>query len=420
MKPSPHAWLGIDEVISRKHCRAQFDMLKAEFETLFVSPQTRGQAGQAPAPAVNPATQLAQEIIEQHKTPQDPETLDWPTVYTFHRCILSMLPDADLQRAAWALRERYREMFGEREYADYLTSKPPELNGPEYKPALVLADLDRLLELMYTNYLMGPDNSWLLRRRVRATMITIGIGLAILGLLLAFVLRKHFAGATLLTVGMVGSMGGFVSVLQRLRQLGGSGDALTDYHEIQSVRYTTVFVAGVIGALFAGVLYLLFAGGLIQGQLFPKLGPEIQAQTAADAQESPAPRPLTPATDTAGTAQPQAGGQSPAAVVPSTARQNTTATTAKPPAEGQASRAAKESPAASIETGSKKTAETPAVTPGGQAAAKPSVFTFLAERRPRGHTDVALLILWAFLAGFFERLVPDQLNRLLAKKAEQA
>jgi len=40
-----------------------------------------------------------------------------------------------------------------------------------------------------------------------------------------------------------------------------------------------------------------------------------------------------------------------------------------------------------------------------------------AERRISSGADVALLLIWAFIAGFSERLVPDLLSRL-AKKAE--
>jgi hypothetical protein len=46
------------------------------------------------------------------------------------------------------------------------------------------------------------------------------------------------------------------------------------------------------------------------------------------------------------------------------------------------------------------------------------VYNFLSERLPRDSHDFALLFVWSFLAGFFERLVPDNLARLLAKKAE--
>ncbi len=393
---STNEFFGIDEAISKKHCQTQFAMLKGEYETLFESPGPRGQpGGQAPAPALAPAAQTIKEIIEQNKT--TPDSVGWPMIYKFHRCILFLSPDAELKRAAWALRERYREMFGEREYANYLASKPPELDGTGYSREALLSDMDRLLEIIYANYAMEPDNTWLLRRRVRATMITIGIGLTALGLLLGLVFFNHPVGATALTVGVVGSMGGFVSILQRLRQLGGSGDALTDYHEIQSVRYTSIFAAGVTGALFAGVLYMFFAGALIQGQLFPTFTPvtvtQPQRAGAAGAQPS-TPTPQLPASAT----KPAPGGSQSAA--------------------GAAAQPAKAPPSDSSEGDLSKPAAPSPATSNVQTGTKPTVYSFLEDRRPQEPKDVALLVLWAFLAGFFERLVPDQLKQLLAKKAE--
>jgi hypothetical protein len=40
---------------------------------------------------------------------------------------------------------------------------------------------------------------------------------------------------------------------------------------------------------------------------------------------------------------------------------------------------------------------------------------FLKETGPKDGASYALLIIWSFLAGFAERLVPDTLNRLVAK-----
>jgi hypothetical protein len=40
---------------------------------------------------------------------------------------------------------------------------------------------------------------------------------------------------------------------------------------------------------------------------------------------------------------------------------------------------------------------------------------FLKESGPATTTDFALLVIWAFLAGFAERLVPDALTRLVAR-----
>ncbi|MDQ2974901.1 MAG: hypothetical protein M3R69_05745, partial [Acidobacteriota bacterium] len=44
---------------------------------------------------------------------------------------------------------------------------------------------------------------------------------------------------------------------------------------------------------------------------------------------------------------------------------------------------------------------------------------FLNETGPANGVSFALLIIWSFIAGFAERLVPDTLNRLVAKNEAQ-
>jgi hypothetical protein len=355
---------GADNKTARRHCRSQFELLRVEYDTLFDSsdlPLHAGAGGEAGATVIGPAPRArAQEIITRFR--DKPDDLDWPTVHELHRCVLYMLPDARLKRAGWVLRERYRDMFGEREYSEYLDSKPPDLNGTAPFPRdTILADLCQLLDIFYATYQMGANNSKLLRHRTVEAMITIAIALTAFGLLLGL-FHAHKAeglGATILTVCFAGAIGGFVSALQRLRQLGGTGDSLTDYYEIQSVRSVTILAAGMIGALFAGVLYLLLAAGLIQGGLFPNLSV----------------------------------GESTRAV------ENRPAKTEQPP-----NGVARDQQFASE-----------AQAPGGL---RRNVYNFLSERLPRDSHDFALLFVWAFLAGFFERLVPDNLSRLLAKKAE--
>lgn len=63
-------------------------------------------------------------------------------------------------------------------------------------------------------------------------------------------------------------------------------------------------------------------------------------------------------------------------------------------------------------------AQQPAAEVRAPSESRRNVYNFLSERLPRDSHDFALLFVWSFLAGFFERLVPDNLARLLAKKAE--
>jgi hypothetical protein len=256
---------------------AEFKILCAEYETLFNAPSSTPDANSA-------ERTKAKGIIDEHSQ-NPPETLDWHTVYRLHLCLLHLYPEPRLERAQWELRERYKDMFGEPEFKEYLASNQPDPNK-KCSRDLILADLDQLLGIFYTNYQMGPHNSRRLRRKVVVTMLVIVGTLTVFGVL-RFVLPSYFrvepfgTGITILTVCFAGAMGGFLSYLQRLRQLGVTGDSLTDFHELQIVGTASIFAAGAIGALFAGVLYFLFKAELLKGGLFPDLSKTPNAQILA-------------------------------------------------------------------------------------------------------------------------------------------
>lgn len=60
-----------------------------------------------------------------------------------------------------------------------------------------------------------------------------------------------------------GIIGGFVSIQQRLKQIG------SEELKLLSESWATILVIPIYGGIFSLVLYTLFLGGLIQGHLFP-------------------------------------------------------------------------------------------------------------------------------------------------------
>ena len=129
-------------------------------------------------------------------------------------------------------------------------------------------------------------------------------------------------------------------MLQRIQSAPTEGDALFNLAALTN-GWIGLSLSPLYGAIFASLLFILFAAGILKGSVFPTV------ETAGTKIEQTAP------------------GAQPAA--------------------------------------------TP--TPAGIFQAE----EFLKRTGPKDGVSFALLMIWSFIAGFAERLVPDTLNRLVAK-----
>jgi hypothetical protein len=68
----------------------------------------------------------------------------------------------------------------------------------------------------------------------------------------------------------MGAMGGAVSIYLRMQNVDLRGD---DFSSLMELRYGRIsfMLAPVFGAVFAGLLFLLFAGNFFQGAPFPEI-----------------------------------------------------------------------------------------------------------------------------------------------------
>jgi hypothetical protein len=197
-----------------------------------------------------------------------------------------------------------------------------------------------------------------------AGVILVGLGMVLLFIFFAarvptssgvssISLFWDFGVTTLTVVVFLGAMGGLVSVQQRLQNASDAGDQLYNVAELMHAK--GVLVSAVSGATFAAVLYLLITAGLLEGGLFPEL--------------------RTPLHD------------------------------------------GRTSPAASPTAGDAPAVSSPAGTSQGQTQQTGISFVqFLLQTSPQSASDYAKLMIWSCLAGFAERLVPDPLSRVVARK----
>lgn len=380
--------------------------------------------------------------------------LTWNDVYSFDLELTKYLPHESLIRKAHELRSRYRSVAGHREYDAYLATKPPDLaaitlprtmgnhgclpSAPADATSLDRAvesalreDVKYLMSRVYLEYALTP-----LRESIRTELTRKGVRwtLTFMVLLVAFILISLVGAAfpnypmvytltRISTLGVVvaaGIVGGLVSMLQRIQAASSNADAL---HSIDSLSngWRGIFLAPLSGAIFASLLFALFAGGILKGSVFP----EIRASAAR------------PVNDPATTVWKQRPKQ-PESNVPGTANQRLDAQPGAPPASTPAQASSPASTEGAVDTPTAQQGQSPpkgaegaqaagaGPTPAGSRVVSSTgtnalpFSSFLTDTGPASGPDFALLIVWAFIAGFAERLVPDTLNRLVTKAAPPA
>jgi len=344
-------------------------------------------------------------------------SLTWGEVYTFDLIIVRTLQGDKLRSKIRALRSLYRNVAGQKDYDTYMASKPPDPSAPGTPDEELKHDCLFLLDQFYLEYSMTSAKEsmrdHLLKLAAFIAVLTIAVGASI-----TFINNKGWWGlgkgvTTLSVVIFAGVVGALVSMQQRIQASPCDGDSLHNFAMLTHGKFG-IFLSPISGGIFAALLYLMFASGLLKGTFFPQISTLNVPCPAPSISATPAPAP--PTTANAGTA-PNAG----TAAAPSNKGANA-GTAAAPPDK-----------AANAATTPDKAAATPPGSAPDQRQQQPPVqeqdaqqrqtgqsliallHEFLSETGPCGGNNYALLVIWAFIAGFAERLVPDALNRLIAK-----
>jgi hypothetical protein len=364
------------------------------------------------------------------------DALTWSDIYTFDLALIEERPLENLIRKAYDARARYRAVAGQKEFDEYLASKPPDLTtiiiAPDHQPAapggpaapsdappglqqpvdiiqrVLRADIRYLLSKFYLYYAMLPMREGLREqlttRAVRMTKWILGIILLLIALsfgsstlLRQFKVDGEFFGAISDLLGafgpMIGSVafagviGGCISMLQRIQSAPSEGDALFNLAALTN-GWRGLSLSPLYGGIFASVLFILFAAGLLKGAAFPTIetsGSSEATQTQTKAAEPAKPPDQTRATVPTSDVQIRATAFEEEAKKPDQATTNSSTNQAKNSSSG-----AEKSNVLKIKD-------------------------FLKDTGPKDGVSFALLMIWSFIAGFAERLVPDTINRMVAK-----
>ena len=340
--------------------------------------------------------------------------LTWSDIYTFDLTLVDVRPPESLVRKAYDARAKYRSVAGQKEFDEYIASKPMDLGAIQIDPTAnppkpnvliereLRADIKYLLNKFYLYYALLPVREGLRDHLTKKAVLLTSIVVVLVGLAISFNLGgswlvpglEQYSAVviTVLTVMLCGIVGGCVSMLQRIQSTSSEGDALFNLAALTN-GWRGILLSPLYGGIFAVLLFILFAGGVLNGAVFPTIVTPSRSQVPA-----PSPTPIvakapTPAPTLAPSASPTASAKS-------------QSTNAPVPEASPAVR----SEAQKVEP-----------SPSPSAAAKGGVLQikdFLKETGPASGISYALLIIWSFLAGFAERLVPDTLNRLVQKNID--
>jgi hypothetical protein len=354
--------------------------------------------------------------------------LTWSEIYIFDLTLVDFRPPESLVRKAFDSRAKYRSVAGQKEYDEYIASKPIDLGSIQIdpdseppKPSVILerelrADIKYLLSKFYLYYALLPAREGMRDELTKKAALVTGAVVVVI----ALALLVNIGGikvlpsletytpvvVTVLTVVLAGIIGGCVSMLQRIQSAPSEGDALFNLAALSN-GWRGILLSPMYGGIFASLLFILFAAGILDGSVFPTIiTPSKNRVQSAAAPASPSPS-ATPATSPS----------------PSPTPSVTPSDSPKPVATKSTGSAATHPIAEVRKMGGAGASPTPSPTPTPPASPTPEsrvlqIKTFLSETGPASGTAYSLLIIWSFLAGFAERLVPDTLNRLVQKNLD--
>lgn len=370
---------------------AYYRLLLAEYQTLRgnTAPDAGVPADQPAPTCCQPSTceqRMAAVRVLEELAARPLDQILWSDLLVFEAMLARLQTREALTIELILIRSEYKELVGAPAYERL---KFPAIDVPfktddDYRKAL--AEYQTLLKELHWSYLSSPAKEF---QRFKL-ILWLSVSLAVL-LLVAWFGVRAWRGSVFAALVIFGGLGAWMSAFQRAYSGAILSAALLNLRRTRMAKLSFA-AAPWMGALSAVVLALIFASGIISGKVFPLVRwtnqlDAIETNASPSTASVPNKAPEKPAPP-AGAPAAAAGGQPPGGLADAN-------NTNKPPA-----------------VAAKTNDETPKVPQGWHTAG--------AEKWHFGRdTEYALLLVWAVIAGFSERLVPDMLSGI-AKKTEGA
>ncbi len=184
------------------------------------------------------------------------------------RVVLHFLPSEALKMRSEAIKKRFQTTVGKEKYESYF---PVATSDKTIQSEELRADLDFILtETMYV-YMLTPLRPLARGRLLWYCMkpfLMISSVMLCTSLAIAYKDQKMDQFATMALIPVFGAMGAMLSLQQRVENLPSKGDTVRSILAMESGR-ETLWTTSIAGAFFAIIMNLIFAGGMIEGNLFP-------------------------------------------------------------------------------------------------------------------------------------------------------
>lgn len=337
-----------------------------------------------------------------------PECLTQQEVFDMEDWLVLVLPDADLKQWVNSMREDYRDAFGVDAYQRILPGLVPQVNAAN--TAELQAEARRLQQDLHWQAGIVP---WAQAKREKLMTGILRMFIVVLVASLILLLLNLLAGGqgqmqfVAVVAMMMGALGAFVSSLQRLQaaDLTTSRAVAAARHARQELGFAVSPLQGTIFALL--MVLILLAGIAPPGFVIPEVSWQSRNGSPVTKDLSHATPPQTNDLTRGSVLSPSKSAPAVSNAPPQTPpllpdREKTPPKKEMPAITGNATNASP-SGASGSPTGVKG---------DGGRICLPFFRLWLCFGSGK---DLALLLLWAFLAGFSERLVPDLLTRMAEK-----
>ena len=206
--------------------------------------------------------QRASQIIDKYRSERK---TTWGELYGLERLLVQLETTDALHARIISLRARHAALVGS------AGSPLPAFDTAKFgaNAALVRAYVESALREVNRLLAVTACRERLRKRRLRAVAI---IGLIVLGALICLTaVLRHLnlrEWIWLVLVPLVGALGGLISSQRRVQSIPSVGESMTDMTNLHFFG-RSLTASAMSGAIFAAILCMLFASGLLKGGLFP-------------------------------------------------------------------------------------------------------------------------------------------------------